>query len=393
MPRRFTILLVLIIILLAACNKPIETPSGADGPDQIAQQEEDQSTDTPAPTDLPTAQPTGYWLFEPLDPDYVALDFTEDICSAAWSTNASQLPCPINLDEVEGAYVEMTGRTVVEGNVSVEAPTLIGLPGKGYPQGLGLFGKYPPFTVYPGDVFHATIACQGDADCDLGYALEYFDEQGNYQSLTYQWDYQRWQGPLKIEADLSALAGQTVEFLLVMRTQDEPEDQWGVWIQPHIARDPDAQPLPTQEIIPTATPDPTNKTPGVISGMVDMGPAPPYLKSSYGDTASSSPVAVVFFNLTDGTYWWIHTSLTGHPYFQMTITPGDYHVVAYAPGVGDVPYVAAGYTGQNPSCGKNLKTVTMEPNGRLENIVVSDWNWTCGSDAYRPPKPGGVPLP
>jgi len=182
-----------------------------------------------------------------------------------------------------------------------------------------------------------------------------------------------------------------VELFLVLRQEEELENQWGVWINPYISRDPSAKPLPTAEILPTPTPDPEDKTPGVISGMVDMSSAPPYLKDSMN--GGSSPVVVVFFNQSDGTYWWIHTSLTGHPYYQMTVSPGEYQVVAFAQGVGDVPYVSGGYTGQNPSCGKNLKTVTMPPNGRLENIVIADWNWTCGGTAYRPSKPGGVPLP
>jgi hypothetical protein len=187
------------------------------------------------------------------------------------------------------------------------------------------------------------------------------------------------------------LAGQTIEFYLVLRPEEDAKDQWVTWIQPYIKRDPAAQPAPTQAVLPTPTVDSTDKTPGVISGMVDMRSAPPYLTDSM--SGGSHPVAVVFFNLSDGTYWWIHTSLTGHPYYQMTVSPGEYQVVAYAYGVGDMPYVAGGYTGQNPSCGKNLKTVTMPPNGRVENIVVADWNWTCGGTAYRQPKPSGVPLP
>ncbi len=378
--------ILLILVLLSACNMPVDSAS-----DDLEEVVVETATVTAEPVVEPTETPRIFSVTPP-DPEWVAFDFTADYCGAAWSTNASYLPCPINLDEMEGAYIEVNDHTVLEGMISVEAPLLIGLPGGGYPIGLGLFGKYPPFTVYPGDTFHAAIACQGDADCDLDFSLEYYPP-GATRTISWEWEHKAGDGPQEVSADLSSLAGQTVEFFLVLRPQENYENQWAVWIQPYIKRDPAAEPAPTVETPPTAEVDPEDTTPGVISGMVDMASAPPYLKPSYGDDASSSPVAVVFFNLSDGTYWWIHTSLTGHPYFQMTITPGEYQVAAYARGVGEVPYVSAGYTGANPSCGNNMITVTMPPNGRVENIVVSDWNWTCGGNAYRPPKPGGVPLP
>lgn len=386
-------IILAILFLFTACNMPAEpTPEGPYG-FEGGEVDSMAYTDTPESEVIKSTEEPKTFQVETLDPARVAYDFTADYCSAVWSTNATFLPCPGLLDEIEnGGYIEVTDHTVLEGMVSVEAPMLIGLPGFGYPIGGGLFGKYPPFTVYPGDLFHATIACQGDAECDLDFWLEYYPP-GASRATGWEWHHQAGDGPQKVTVDLSGLAGQTIEFFLVLRPQEEQENQWAAWIQPYIERDPNAQPAPTVDIQPTPEPDPGDTTPGVISGKVDMASAPPYLKSSYGDEGGSSPVAVVFFNLSNGTYWWIHTSLTGHPYFQMTITPGEYQVVAYAPGVGDVPYVAGGYTGSNPSCGKQLKTITMPPNGRVEDIVVSDWNWTCGGEAYRQPKPGGVPLP
>ncbi len=387
---KFVLSIFVMIWLLSACNLP-----GKELPAPANQGDLDQSTDVPPTATEELEEPTpsatpNVLVMESPDPATVAYDFVTEVCSAEWTTNATSRPCPGNLEDAEGGYITPADHTVIEGMVSVEAPLLIGLPGNGYPAGLGLFGKYPPFTVYPGDTFRAVIACQGDADCDLEFALEYFDAQGDYHGSAYRWYHKAGDGPQQIEADLDALAGQTVELMLVLRSK-VLDGQWGVWIQPYIKRDPNAKPLPTAENPPTPSLNPEDKTPGVISGMVDMSSAPPYLNDPM--IGKSSPVAVVFFNLSDGTYWWIHTSLTGHPYYQMTITPGEYQVVAYAHGVGDIPYVTAGYTGQNPSCGKNLKTVTMGPNGRLENIVIADWNWTCGGTAYRPPKPSGVPLP
>jgi hypothetical protein len=77
----------------------------------------------------------------------------------------------------------------------------------------------------------------------------------------------------------------------------------------------------------------------------------------------------------------------------MTLPPGNYQVVAYGHGVGDTPNESAGYTGEKPSCGKELKTITVGPNARVDDIVITDWNWTCGGTAERPVKPSDVPVP
>ncbi len=379
------LLAAMLSISLAACTIPSGTPTPL-------------PTNTVEPTGLPAATattapptPTAAALdVPPPKPGTVVLDFVSLVCSAQWSNNANYLPCPGDLSELQGGYVAYSDHTVAEGMVSVEAPLLIAHPSEGYPEGLGLFGRYPAFTIFPGDAFHATLACQGDSPCDVEYALEYFDADGTYHASQWKWRHRAADGPTEVSADLSALAGQTVELMLVIREKNTPQDSWVLWIQPYVARDPNAQPAPTAIVV--STPTASDKTPGVISGMVDMRSAPPYLiDDPYG--AGGRPVVVVFFNLDDKTYWYIQTSLTGHPYYQMTVTPGRYQVVAYARGVGDVPYVTAGYTGQNPSCGQPLKTVNVDPNAAVENIVIADWNWSCSGTAYRPSKPAKVPVP
>jgi hypothetical protein len=196
-----------------------------------------------------------------------------------------------------------------------------------------------------------------------------------------------------IEEDLSPLAGQTVEFTLVVRDQRNQGSDLAVWVAPYIWRDPSqtrSTPIPTPTFRPSSPTESTDSTPGVISGLVDMSSAPPYLTDPMNP--GGTPVITVFFNLDDGTYWWYHTAPT-HPNFQMTVTPGRYQIVAYAPGVGGQPYVTAGYTGANPSCGLPLAEVTVTPNGTVSGIQIADWNWLCNGDAFRPPKPADVPSP
>lgn len=378
---RFNPTLLLFTTLLAACasttNTPTPTPAAT------------RPIFTPIPTFTITAEPPAFNIL-PDEPGTLVMDFVARACEAEWSNNAYHLPCPGDQTDTSKGYIEYSDHTIIEGMISIDAPVLIGLPGQGQGNGIGLFGHYPGITVQYGDRFKSTVACQGDAPCNVEFTVEFFDAEGDYHSENrWGWHHQTGDGPLEIDLDLSPLAGQTVEFLLVVRDSGSTQNAWIVWIAPRIIRDPVMQ--PKRPVTPeTPTISASDLTPGVISGWVDMSTAPPYLNDPL---AGSSPVVVTFINMDDGTYWYIQTSLTNHPNFQMTVPPGRYQVVAYGRGVGGVPYVTAGYTGTNPSCGNALKTIDVDPNARVSDIIIADWNWNCNGAAERPAKPADVPVP
>ena len=384
--------IILVPFILFACNL-LATATPAAAPTALP-----VDTATPLPTEAPTATPDPTATIEPSpttaqqapqiplpEPGTVAYDFVANVCDAQWANSISFItPCPSNLDEIEQGYITNTHLAFAESNTAIEIPSLIVVPQQGSGGGTAIFGIYPPFEIWPGDQFRATLACQGDAACNVTYSLEYFDVADEYQTPNWVWDHQVGDGPQTVAVDLSSLAGKTVKLVLAVRDADkDPSTDYALWIAPHIYRSPDAQ--------PAAEDAEQDNTPGVISGQVDMSSAPPYMNDPVVE--ESMPVVVVFFNLDDGTYWWIQTTLTGHPNYQMTVYPGNYHVVAYGQGMGGEPYVAAGYTGQAPSCGQPLAEVHVDPNAKVENITIADWNWSCGGDAYRPEKPIDVPLP
>ena len=331
------------------------------------------------------------------------LDFVATVCTATWTSSGEHLLCPGDPADTGPGYVDRVDGTTTDSGLQVDVPALLVIPAYENDFG-GIFGAYPPLTVYPGDAFRATIACQeSETPCNISFALDYFDELGIYRHLS------ETTGPLpfseqdtaagatsQIDVDLSALAGQTVKFVLAVRGEWDRTENRALWIAPHVWRDPNATPQsadPAQVAPPTLSPDEkASSVPGVIAGMVDMSSAPPYLNDPITTDGVGVPVVVMFFHLEEDLWWWIHTTLT-HPNYQMTVPPGNYHVVAYAQGVGGVPYVTGAYTGQNPSCGVELKAVHVGPNQYLQGIDIADWNWSCGGDAYRPEKPAEVPLP
>jgi hypothetical protein len=397
--RNVVFSVILCCASLVGCNF---TPDSAPEPTPT-------QTSLPA-TELPVNTPT--LLPSPTEeivhvataaPGTLVMDFVALMCSAQWSNSANFLPCPGDETTFELGYVGRLEAPVLNGGQVVDSPALLTIPTQ-EGTGRGMFGRYPPFLVQPGDVFNATLACEeGAQGCEVAFALHYYDETGTFQREPLgEWLFAVGEPgsdpiPLPVQVPLDDVVGQTVEFVLTVRDEGDPQGDHAVWILPHIQRDPDAPiltPPPTEsaplaDVSPQA---PTSSGSGVISGMVDMRSAPPYLNDPIATGGQGMPVVVVFFNLDDGTWWWIHTTPT-HPNYQMTVTTGRYHVVAYAHGVGDVAYVTGAYTSKNPSCGEPMATVMVSRGQHVHGIEIADWNWSCGGTASRPDKPANIPIP
>ena len=232
---RFYTTLVLLVILVTACAPTVSST--------IPSQTATHPAFTPIPTLTLTPQPTSTPTLPVVysEPDQIVLDFFATACEATWSNNSYEIPCPGNPLDTARGFIFPTDYASIEGHRMVEDPMLIGSPGLGDGNGLGLFGRYPAITIQGGDTFVTTVACQGDYICDVEFALEYFDANGNFHpENNWKFPYARGNGPLEVQFDLSALAGQTVEFSLVLRAQGPPQDARVVWINPHITRTPSA---------------------------------------------------------------------------------------------------------------------------------------------------------
>ncbi len=245
--RRF--LLILLALLLLACNllTTASTPT-VPVPESTTPQPSESQTPLPEPTETtappPTSSPPAPQIPLP-EPGTVAYDFVGSVCDAEWANSMSKItPCPSNLDEIEQGYFTNTHLAFAESNTAIEVPSLIVVPQQGVGGGTAIFGIYPPFEIWPGDQFRATLACQGDAACNVEYSLEYFDAADEYQTPNWQWDHKAGDGPQSVAVDLSSLAGQTVKLVLAVRDADkDPSTDYALWITPYIYRAPDAQPL------------------------------------------------------------------------------------------------------------------------------------------------------
>jgi hypothetical protein len=189
-------------------------------------------TDTATPL-LPTAAPSPS-ATPSAQLGTVALDFMALLCDAKWMNGGQHLTaCPAANEDHSGGYAVPIDPSTE--NLPVGTPVLLTIPAtNGY---AALFLKYPGFTVHAGDRFRTTLRCQTDAPCDIQYALEYFDMNGEYSGPFLSWNYLGGDPEINVDEDLSSLAGKTVQFVLTLRPQnDDPSVDRSLWISPYIYR-------------------------------------------------------------------------------------------------------------------------------------------------------------
>ena len=191
---------------------------------------EPTGTSTPSPT--LTASPS----FAPASAGNIVLDFVAQLCDAKWSNGAQAIPtCPADKANGSGGFAA-TLDPITEG-LPAATPILLTIPG--WNDSSTLFLRYPAMTVRTGDRFRATLRCKQALPCDVQFALEYFDSGGNYHSAFMLWNYKTGDASISADADLTALADQPVEFVLVLRLfheLDTPDQDNGLWIAPQIFR-------------------------------------------------------------------------------------------------------------------------------------------------------------
>lgn len=162
-------------------------------------------------------------------------NFANSVCSAAWSSGAGTLACPGKESSVNSGYVLTKSAPVREDGATENEPGLITRPNAS--GTIYIMGVYPNFTVKAGDHFMATLMCEGGAKkCSVDMGLNYrIGTDGSMTNIDV-WDESydgAWQN---VDVDLSAFAGQTVQFILVARNGNSTEDMSALWLNPRIIR-------------------------------------------------------------------------------------------------------------------------------------------------------------
>lgn len=177
-----------------------------------------------------------FWVkIQVTDGKGVVYSFAQNVCDARWSTSKTNpLSCPGKESDGNKGYALSKDRPLREDGGKENEIGLVTRPddaSNGYIQGI-----YPGFTVKDGDKFRATIQCEANSPkCSLKFELYYrvgdgsFIELGEWHEVyDLMWN--------QVEVDLSALAGQKVQFSLVVWNETTSQDNRGLWLNPVIYR-------------------------------------------------------------------------------------------------------------------------------------------------------------
>ena len=160
-------------------------------------------------------------------------DFVANAASATW-TNGSGTAITFDAAESDNGFAKKLTAPVLEnGSTSSSAGLLTG-PQNVY--GGSIQGVYPAFTVQSGDHFQSIINCEYNAtSCYVTFRLNY--QIGSGPILTY-WSFnERYEGLYyTADIDLSALAGQSVKFILYVNAAGYPTGDRALWGAPRITR-------------------------------------------------------------------------------------------------------------------------------------------------------------
>lgn len=160
-------------------------------------------------------------------------NFAVNACAAVWKNKDGTLPCPGVKGDAAG-FVATLSEPALE-NRHEDEPTLWMFPKK--EEKGWISGTYPSLMIEPGDHFFTYVGCLDNSpQCNMIFQLDYRVEGTHTMVTLGQWE-ETFDGNITfLDLDLSALAGQEVTFILMVKAKASPDDDNGFWLSPHIAR-------------------------------------------------------------------------------------------------------------------------------------------------------------
>lgn len=172
-----------------------------------------------------------FWLEINVQPSIVRFDFVDRSCFARWFSGSGDLSCSGNEGDPRGFVRRISNPALEDGTVS-SMPALLTHPqiiNNGY-----ISGVFPPYRVQKGDRFQSIVSCEaGSPDCYVVFQLDYQIEGKPVQtfwSFVEQYDGISYQSDI----DLSALAGQDVQFILSVFAVGSADEDRAIWTAPRI---------------------------------------------------------------------------------------------------------------------------------------------------------------
>ncbi len=158
-------------------------------------------------------------------------NFVNKYCSATWkgSTSSSKLACPGKSGDSNG-FVIKEDKSIFGARADDEAGLWTNPPLSDNSQ---IKGTYPAIPIGSNSRFKAFIGCKaGATHCNVKFKIAYKADGGSEQTLG------EWSADIntftKLDIDLSSLAGKSVQFILVVKSNGASDQDQGLWMQPRI---------------------------------------------------------------------------------------------------------------------------------------------------------------
>ncbi len=160
-------------------------------------------------------------------------NFAVNACSAVWTNEDGVLPCPGLKGDASG-FIATLSEPALESRHDDE-PTLWMFPKK--EEKGWISGTYPSLLIEAGDHFFTYVGCLDNSPkCKVTFQLDYRVKGTSTIVNLGSWD-EEFDGNITfIDLDLSALAGQEVEFIFTVRAKASPDDDNAFWLSPNIQR-------------------------------------------------------------------------------------------------------------------------------------------------------------
>lgn len=158
--------------------------------------------------------------------------FAENYCSpgVTWTSGAGTLPCPGTTGSNNGWVIQDTSPELENGAVDDEAGIIV------RPQNINdgwIKGTFPEILVGNGVDFRAIIGCNSDDNCDVKFQLNYIIDGGAEQTLA-TWHEVQDGAFNKVIVDLNSLAGEEVQFILLVSANGSSANDIALWVAPRI---------------------------------------------------------------------------------------------------------------------------------------------------------------
>jgi hypothetical protein len=196
---------------------------------------------------------TAFWVdIKVTGPAFIAYDFVNNHCAATWENSNGTIPCGVD-GGINGSALKLNA-PIMENGATEDEPGLLTVPqdkNNGF-----ISGQYPSMVVQAGDRFRTTVNCQYNTkNCNVFFRLNY-KINGQIKTLaSWQEVYEGKYYP--VDLDLSSLAGQTVNFILIVDANGAQDNDQAIWLNPHIIRQGVPTPTHTPTLTLTATPSAT----------------------------------------------------------------------------------------------------------------------------------------